>query len=92
MGMAVDAYDVYGAYKSMRTRALAKAFAKQMWTGKQANVKNNGKPAGAGMANGKQDNGTSAAAAAAVAGPTVPGTSLPPAPTLHPSQEAAKLK
>ena len=28
MGMAVDAYDVYGAYKQTRTKALAKAFAK----------------------------------------------------------------
>jgi hypothetical protein len=26
MSIAVDAYDVYGAYKAMRTRALAKAF------------------------------------------------------------------
>lgn len=28
MGVAVDAYDVYGSYKQMRTRALAKAFVK----------------------------------------------------------------
>ena len=28
MNIAVDAYDVYGAYKSMRTKALVKAFAK----------------------------------------------------------------
>eukprot|EP00892_Ulva_mutabilis_P012711 jgi/Ulvmu1/9812/UM056_0053.1 len=28
MHIAVDAYDVYGAYKSMRTKALVKAFAK----------------------------------------------------------------
>ena len=28
LGMAVDAYDVYGSYRSMRTRALAKAFFK----------------------------------------------------------------
>lgn len=26
--MAVDAYDVYGSYKAMRTKALVKAFAK----------------------------------------------------------------
>ena len=28
MNIAVDAYDVYGAYKSMRTKAMVKAFAK----------------------------------------------------------------
>lgn len=28
MGMAVDAYDVYGAYKQTRAKALAAAFAK----------------------------------------------------------------
>jgi hypothetical protein len=27
MGIAVDAYDVYGSYKNMRTKALVKAFA-----------------------------------------------------------------
>jgi hypothetical protein len=28
MGMAVDVYDVYGAYKKMRASAMARAFAK----------------------------------------------------------------
>jgi hypothetical protein len=33
MGIAVDAYDVYGAYKKTRATALAKAFAKGAFAG-----------------------------------------------------------
>lgn len=36
MGAAVDAYDVYGAYRSMRATALAKAFVKGAVVSKKA--------------------------------------------------------
>lgn len=45
MNIAVDAYDVYGAYKSMRTKAMVKAFAKGAVTHHQGD---HGAPSGAG--------------------------------------------
>jgi hypothetical protein len=36
MGIAVDAYDVYGAYKNVRTKALAKAFVQGAISGPEA--------------------------------------------------------